>query len=109
MDASVTTQIRRLQKMSLELAQRRVESNQLLLDVGRATIRVVRDSQDALLRSQNAFTGALITHQIAKLNFFRDIGVLQVKPDGMWELETKWKTVETAMKDKKAEEVSQDL
>jgi len=99
----------RIQKMSLELAQRRVESNQLLLDVGRATIRVVRDSQDALLESQNAFTGALITHQIAKLNFFRDIGVLQVKPDGMWELETKWKTVETAMKDKKAEEVFQDL
>ena len=94
--------------MSLELARRRVESNQLLLDVGRVTIRVVKDSQDALLLSENAFTGALIAHQIAKLNFFRDIGVLQVKPDGMWEL-PEWNRTETAMKDLKAVEVSQDL
>ncbi|MHC5075964.1 MAG: TolC family protein [Planctomycetota bacterium] len=98
----------RIQKMSLELAQRRVESNQLLLDAGRVTIRVVRDSQDALLQSQNAFTGALIAHQIAKLNFFRDIGVLQVRPDGMWEL-PEWNITETAMKNLKAVEVSQDL
>ncbi|MHC4466296.1 MAG: TolC family protein [Planctomycetota bacterium] len=98
----------RIQKMSLDLAKRRVESNQLLLDVGRVTIRVVRDSQDALLQSQNAFTGALIAHQIAKLNFFRDIGVLQVKPDGMWEL-PEWNKTETAMKYLKAVEVSQDL
>jgi outer membrane protein TolC len=98
----------RIAKMSLDLAQKRVESNQLLLDAGRVTIRVVRDSQDALLTSQNGLTGALIAHQIAKLNFFRDIGVLQIKPDGMWEL-PKWNGTETVMKEQKVVEVSQDL
>jgi len=99
----------RIAKMSLELAQKRVESNKLLLDAGRVTIRVVRESQDALLQSENGLTGALIAHQIAKLNFFRDIGVLQVRPDGMWELEEKWKTVKTAMEDQESGRTSQDL
>jgi len=27
----------------------------------------------------------LVSHTVAKMNFFRDIGVLQVRPDGMWE------------------------
>jgi len=29
-----------------------------------------------------------VAHTIAKLSFFRDVGVLQVKPDGMWEQNT---------------------
>ena len=43
------------------------------------------ESQDALLQAQNRVTEALIEHTIAKLTFFRDTGILQVRPDGMWE------------------------
>jgi len=75
----------RIQQLSLTLAERRVENNQLLLDAGRAEVRLLLDSQNALVRAQNDLTSALISHTIAKLNFFRDIGVLQVRPDGMWE------------------------
>jgi len=75
----------RIQKLSLDLAKARVESNRLLLDAGRIEVRLLLDSQNALLRAQNDFTAALVAHTIAKLNFFRDIGVLQVRPDGMWE------------------------
>jgi len=74
-----------IQKISLELAQKRVESNSLLLEAGRLTTRDLLDSQDALLLAQNSLTEALVGHVVAKLNFFRDIGVLQVRPDGMWE------------------------
>jgi len=74
-----------IQKLSVELAQRRVESNQLLLDAGRIEVRLLLDSQNALVRAKNDFTAALVNHTIARLNFFRDIGVLQVRPDGMWE------------------------
>jgi len=42
------------------------------------------ESEMALL-AENSLTAALVDHTIAKLNFFRDIGVLQVRPDGMWE------------------------
>ena len=74
-----------IQKNSLELAQRRVDSMVLLLEEGRAKTRDLLEAQDDLLTAQNDLTSALIGHTIAKLNFFRDIGILQVRPDGMWQ------------------------
>ena len=73
-----------IQKNSLELAQKRVESTSLLLQAGRLTTRDLLDAQDALLQAQNNLTTALVGHAIAKLTFFQNIGVLQVRPDGMW-------------------------
>ncbi|MFB0525045.1 MAG: TolC family protein, partial [Phycisphaerae bacterium] len=78
----------RIRKNSLALAERRVESTDLLLEAGRATTRDLLESQDALLAAQNNVTAALVDYAIAKLSFFRDIGVLQVRPDGMWEKES---------------------
>ncbi len=73
------------QKNSLELAETRVESTTFLLQAGRVDTRDLLDSQDALLSAQNSLTAALVDYAIAKLTFFRDVGVLQVKPDGMWD------------------------
>jgi outer membrane protein TolC len=75
----------RIQKNSLELAEKRVESYSLLLEAGRLTVRDLLDAQDDLLQAQNLVTAALVDHTIANLNFFSDIGVLQVRPDGMWQ------------------------
>jgi outer membrane protein TolC len=72
------------QKKSLALAEDRVKNMPVLLKSGRAQTRDLLDAQDALLQAQNSLTSALIGHTIAKLNFFRDVGILQVKPDGMW-------------------------
>jgi len=74
----------RIQKNSLDLARQRVESNELLLNAGRVTVRILLESQDALVQAENAVTAALVSHLDAKLSFYRDVGVLQVKPDGMW-------------------------
>ncbi|MHC4624489.1 MAG: TolC family protein [Planctomycetota bacterium] len=79
----------RIQKSSLELAEKRVDSTAMFLKTGRAQTRDLLDSQDALLEAQNELTDALVGHTIAKLNFFRDIGVLQVRPDGMWQREAR--------------------
>jgi outer membrane protein TolC len=73
-----------IQKNSLELAEQRVETNKLLLDAGRVSVRILLQSEDALLLAQNAVTAALVQHLDAKLSFFRDVGILQVRPDGMW-------------------------
>jgi len=73
------------QKNSLDLSETRVESTTFLLQAGRATTRDLLESQDALLGAQNNVTAALVDHAIAKLSFFRDVGILQVRPDGMWE------------------------
>jgi outer membrane protein TolC len=72
-------------KKSLDLAEKRVESIPLLWETRRARTRDVLESQDALVQAQNELTEALVDYTIAKLNFFRDVGILQVRPDGMWQ------------------------
>jgi outer membrane protein TolC len=78
-----------IQKNSLKLAQERVEMNKVLLDAGRVTTRILLLSQDALLDAQDSVTAALVGHLNAKLSFYRDVGILQVRPDGMWEEQAK--------------------
>ncbi len=73
------------QKKSLALAEDRVKNMPVLLKSGRAQIRDLLDAQDSLLEAQNDLTSALVGHTIAILSFYRDIGILQVRPDGMWE------------------------
>jgi outer membrane protein TolC len=75
----------KIEQNSLKLAQERVEMNKVLLDAGRVETRILLLSQDALLEAQNNVTRALIEHLNAKLSFYRDVGILQVRPDGMWE------------------------
>lgn len=75
----------RTQQISLDLAKERVQSTTMLLQAGRVTTRDWLDSQDSLLRAQNSLTAALVAHAVTKLSFFRDIGILQVRPDGMCE------------------------
>jgi outer membrane protein TolC len=72
------------QKKSLAIAEERVKNMPLLLKSGRAKTRDLLDAQDSLLQAQNNLTSALVGHTIAKLSFYRDVGILQVKPDGMW-------------------------
>lgn len=75
----------RIQKIALELARRRLDTQRMLLEIGQTNVRLLLESEDDLLRAQNDLTRALVDHTIAKLSFYRDVGVLQVKPDGMWE------------------------
>ena len=80
-----TAESHRIQELGYELAVKRVEVEELSLKYGRGTVRLLLQSEDARVRARLAVTQALVDHTITKLNFFRDIGVLQVKPDGMWE------------------------
>lgn len=75
----------RLQLDSLKLAQKRLDNTFLLMQYGRANSRRVLDAQKDLFDAQNAATDAMTIHTIAMLSFYRDTGVLQVRPDGMWE------------------------
>jgi len=84
-DLAETAESYKIQKLGLQLAERRVEEQKLLLEYSRGTVRLLLDSEDALVEAKNRVTDALVRHTNAKLNFFRDIGILQVRPDGMWE------------------------
>jgi outer membrane protein TolC len=84
-DLTETAESYQIQKLGVELARRRVEEQKLLLQYGRGTIRLLLETEDDLVSAQNQLTGALVNHTVAKMTFFRDVGILQVKPDGMWE------------------------
>lgn len=84
-DLAETAESYEIQRLGVELAQRRLEEQKIRLQYGSGTVRQLLQSENALLSARNDQTDALVRHTIAKLNFFRDIGVLQVKPDGMWE------------------------
>ncbi len=75
----------RIQKMALELAEDRLEAQKMLFDIGQSDVRLLLESEDDLLTAQNEVISSLVEFTISGLSFYRDIGVLQVKPDGMWE------------------------
>ena len=74
----------RIQLESIKLAERRVKSTSMLLQMGRATARDLLEAQDTLLLSRNAATSALIGHTIQRLRFWNSIERLDIDPKGMW-------------------------
>ncbi|HOJ67370.1 MAG TPA: TolC family protein [Candidatus Hydrogenedentes bacterium] len=70
---------------SVRLAERRVEEQNLLAELGQATAQDQVDAQNDLIQSQNALTTALISHTVARLSFWKSMGLLYIKKDGLWE------------------------
>jgi len=68
-----------------ELARDRLEKTTSLLKYGRVSSRRVLSAQQDFYAAENATTDAMTDYAIAVLDFYRDTGVLQVRPDGMWE------------------------
>ena len=85
-DLTEATERYKTQKQALDLAQKRFDSTTLLLEYRRANTRDVLDAQKDMLRAKDAATAAIVNYMTATLNFYRDAGVLEVRPDGMWEL-----------------------
>ena len=69
---------------SVRLSQRRVEEQNLLAELGQATAQDQVDAQNDLITSQNNLTAALVGHTIARLGFWRDMGLLYITDDGRW-------------------------
>jgi len=72
-------------RQRVELSQRRVEEQELRLELGQVTAIDQVDAQNALTSAQNDLTSALVSHTISRLQFWRDMGILYIKPDGQWE------------------------
>ena len=74
-----------ISEIGVKLAERRVEEQNLLADLGRAKAQDQVDAQNDLVNSKNQRTQALVAHTIARLQFWNNLGILYIKDNGQWE------------------------
>ncbi len=75
-----------VQTEALEIAQKHLNNTTVLLRHNRVSTRRVLQALSDLDKAQNADAEALVNFTIAQLEFYRDTGILNIKPDGMWKL-----------------------
>ncbi len=74
-----------ISEVGVKIAERRVEEQNLLAELGRAKAQDQVDAQNALNDSKNQRTQALVTHTITRLQFWNNLGILYIKDNGQWE------------------------
>lgn len=75
----------KIQARSVVVAQKQVKSSNLFLEAGRIEIRDLLEAQDSLLSAQNSLTQAVVSYRIAELELQRDLDVLKVNENGLWQ------------------------
>lgn len=81
---SQTKEQLKIQFVAVQLAERRVRNQDLLMQAGRADMTVVLDSQAALVSAQNSLYAAITSYRGQELELQRDLGLLDVTVDGTW-------------------------
>ncbi len=71
-------------EIGVKLAERRVEEQELRMQLGRGQTRDLLDAQADLNSARNGRTAALVNHTLARLRYWRDMGLLFVREDGSW-------------------------
>ena len=70
---------------SVQINERRVEEAQLRAELGLGDIQDTVDSQNDLTAARTELVSSIVDHNIAKLEFWRDVGLLYVDDSGQWE------------------------
>ncbi len=73
-----------IQKLSVTLAEKRVENTRMLFEDGRIAIREYLDAQDDLSNARNSLTQQLVAHRICWLRFLHQMEELPASPDTLW-------------------------
>ena len=74
----------RIQYMAMNLAERRVRNQEILLQAGRADMTVMLEAQDSLVSAKNSLYSAMISYKNQELALQRDLGLLEVSVNGTW-------------------------
>lgn len=69
---------------SFEVAERRVEMNDMLFTAGRVQVRDVREAQDQLITSKNGLTQTITAYLQARLQLLLDLGMLSTEGSKFW-------------------------
>ncbi len=70
---------------SVEINERRVEEAELRAELGLGDVQDTVDSQNDLTAARTELVSSIVEHNIAKLEFWRDVGLLYVDDTGQWE------------------------
>lgn len=81
---SQTKENLKIQYMAMNLAERRVRNQEILLQAGRADMTVMLEAQDSLVSAKNSLYSAMINYKNQELALQRDLGLLEVAVDGTW-------------------------
>lgn len=74
-----------ISQASVEINERRVEEAELRAELGLGDIQDTVDSQNDLTTARTELVSSIVEHNIAKLEFWRDVGLLYVDDSGQWE------------------------
>ena len=85
-----------ISEIGVKLAERRVEEQELLAELGRAKALDQVDAQNSLLSSKDQLTQALVAHTVARLQFWDNMGILYIKDNGQWQEPNKAGTASAA-------------
>lgn len=70
---------------SVQINERRVEEAELRAELGLGDIQDTVDSQNDLTAARTELVRSIVDHNIAKLEFWRDVGLMYVNDNGQWE------------------------
>jgi outer membrane protein TolC len=73
-----------IDRSSVRVAERRVESATLKIAAGRATVRDLVEAQNALIESQNSVVSSLVSYQAARLDLLLNLGIVQTDTVNFW-------------------------
>lgn len=73
-----------IQQRAVQVADRRLEAQNLLLQAGDAEMRDLLEAEADQLQARNALTQALIDYHVARYTFLRTMGILEVDEEGLW-------------------------
>jgi outer membrane protein TolC len=71
--------------LGVKLAERRLEEQDLLAELGRGRAQDEVDAQNDLTSAKNQRTQALVEHTVARLRFWEHLGILFIKENGRWQ------------------------
>ncbi len=72
---------------NLRVARKRTDNSVLLLQYGRASTRDMLDAHEDLFESKDAVAETLVECITASLDYYRDTGMMKIRPDDTWENE----------------------
>jgi outer membrane protein TolC len=73
-----------IQKISMELASKRVTGASLTYQAGRATVDQIVRAQDNLVAARNALSTTMVNYIGARMNLLLEIGILRTDREDFW-------------------------